>query len=302
MSIIAVAGLVNVETTVRVEGFPIEYSPARYPFGGVRSTVSGAGYNVAAALSALGDTVRFASIVGRDPMGALVDRALEARGIGREWVRDEAGETAQSVILYEPGGRRQVNTDLKDMQERCYPVEPFARALDGCSLAVVANVNYSRPLLRVAREAGVPIAADVHALSDLEDAYNRDYMEAADVLFMSHERLPRPPEEWARLVMDRYGPEVLVIGLGAEGALPALRRGGRAVRMPAVRTREVVSTVGAGDALLASFVHCYAATVDPDTPLGKAIVFAGHKIGSAGGAEGFLGARELDTLYARTER
>lgn len=302
MPTIAVAGLVNVETTVRVEGFPIEYSPARYPFGGVRTTVSGVGYNVAAALCALGDAVRFASIVGRDPMGALVAHALEELGIGREWVRDEAGETAQSAILYEPGGRRQVNTDLKDMQERSYPVEPFARALDGCSLAVVANINYTRPLLRVAREMGVPIATDVHTLSDLEDAYNRDYMEAADVLFMSGERLPRPPEEWARLAMDRYGPEVLVIGLGAEGALLALRGGGRPVRMPAVRTRRVLSTVGAGDALLSSFVHCYADTGDPYESLGKAIVFAGHKIGSVGGAEGFLGAWELDALYARTRR
>ncbi len=148
----------------------------------------------------------------------------------------------------------------------------------------------------------MPIATDVHALSDLDDTYNRGYMEAADILFMSHERLPHPPQEWARLVMDRYGPQVLVIGLGAEGALLALRSGEPPVMMPAITRREVVSTVGAGDALFSSFLHCYASTQDPYTSLGKAIVFAGHKIRSAGGAEGFLDARELDTLYAQTKR
>jgi len=49
MSTIFISGLINIETTVQVEGFPIEYSPVRYPFFGVRSTVSGVGYNVAKA-------------------------------------------------------------------------------------------------------------------------------------------------------------------------------------------------------------------------------------------------------------
>lgn len=51
MPVIAVAGLINLETTLRIDGFPIEYSPVRYPFGDVRSTVAGVGLNVAAALN-----------------------------------------------------------------------------------------------------------------------------------------------------------------------------------------------------------------------------------------------------------
>ena len=38
---ILVSGLLNLETTVRVDGFPIPYFPVHYPFFGVRSTVSG---------------------------------------------------------------------------------------------------------------------------------------------------------------------------------------------------------------------------------------------------------------------
>ncbi|HRC76137.1 MAG TPA: hypothetical protein PLO33_10700, partial [Kouleothrix sp.] len=73
MTTIFVSGLINIETTVQVDRFPIEYSPVRYPFFGVRSTVAGVGYNVAKALATLGDSVRLASIVGRDMPGALVD-------------------------------------------------------------------------------------------------------------------------------------------------------------------------------------------------------------------------------------
>ena len=66
MSKFLVSGLINIETTVRVDGFPIEYTPVRYPFFGVGATVSGVGYNVAKALTVLGNRVSFASIVGQD--------------------------------------------------------------------------------------------------------------------------------------------------------------------------------------------------------------------------------------------
>ena len=47
---ILVSGLINIETTLQVEAFPIPYFPVRYPFHGIRSTVSGVGHNVAKAL------------------------------------------------------------------------------------------------------------------------------------------------------------------------------------------------------------------------------------------------------------
>jgi len=44
---ILVSGLINIETTLRVDGFPIAYNPVNYPFFGVNSSVSGVGYNIA---------------------------------------------------------------------------------------------------------------------------------------------------------------------------------------------------------------------------------------------------------------
>ena len=121
-------------------------------------------------------------------------------------------------------------------------------------------------------------------------------MAAAHVLFMSHERLPAPPEEWAHAVLTRYSPEVLVVGLGNQGALLAVQRDGFLGRFPAVSIRPVVSTVGAGDALFSAFVDGYARTRDPYGALRRAICFAAYKIGAAGGADGFLNASALDDL------
>lgn len=284
---ILVSGLVNIETTVRVDGFPIPYFPVRYPFFGVRSTVSGVGVNVSAALTTLGRQVRFLSVVGDDAAGRLAREALRGRGVDDRYVLAQAAETAQSAILYDGDGRRQIHVDLKDIQEQVYPAALFDEAAEGCRLAVLCNINFSRPLLAPARQRGMAIATDVHAIADIDDPYNADFMRAADILFMSHERLPAPPEAWAAAVQARYGNAIVVIGLGADGALLAVK-GEAPQRVPAVVTRAVVNTIGAGDALFSAFLHVCTQTNDPYLAMRKAVAFASHKIGAAGAAEGFL--------------
>jgi ribokinase len=293
---ILISGLINLEVTLQVDNFPIDYTPVRYPFFGVNSTVSGVGYNVAKALIALGDTVHLMSIVGRDAAGTLVSGSLRADGIPQDLVLPRVERTPHSVILYDRQGKRQINVDLKDIQDQVYPEELSDEILDECSTAVLCNINFSRPLLTKAKERGKLIATDVHAVSDLDDAYNQDFMRYADVLFMSDELLPCTPEEWARAVQGRYGPEVLVIGLGARGALLAVRSDRVLERVPVVHTRQVVSTIGAGDALFSAFVHLYSRSKDACEAMRKAVVFASYKIGEAGAAEGFLDADALDNL------
>lgn len=47
---ILVARLINIETTLQVEAFSIDYSPVIYPFFGANGSVSGVGYNIAKVL------------------------------------------------------------------------------------------------------------------------------------------------------------------------------------------------------------------------------------------------------------
>ncbi len=296
MAKIVVSGLINVETTVKVDGFPVPYFPVRYPFFGVNVSVSGVGYNVAKALKALGDDVSLHALVAPDFTGRQVRAALAAEGLPADGIAEGATETPQSVILYDATGRRQVHVDLKDVQERPYPADVLERALSEADAAALCNINFSRPFLKSARDKGVLVATDVHVLSDPEDPYNKDFLEAADVLFLSDEGLPGTPEEFAKELVARYDPEVLVIGLGPRGALLSVPIDDFVGRFPAVRTRKVVSTVGAGDALFSSFLHGYANTKNPYESLRQAMVFASWKLGAASAAAGFLDAVGLEDL------
>jgi ribokinase len=293
---ILVSGLINIETTLRVDGFPIPYFPVRYPFHGVHSTVSGVGFNIAKALVTLGDEVSFLSSIGEDIAAQQVRAALKAENIPAENVLGFLPETAQSVILYDLEGRRQINTDLKDIQECVFPIEIFEREMGRCDLLALCNINFSRPFLDRAGQIEIPIATDVHTIGELYDEYNRDFMRVANILFMSDEGLPTSPENWARQVTQAYGTEILVIGLGAQGALLSVREDNFLERIPAVQTRAVVSTIGAGDALFSAFLHTYVQSDDPYEALRKAVVFASYKIGEKGAAEGFLSHEELERL------
>lgn len=299
MPTILVAGLINIETTLKIDGFPLVYQPVRYPFFGVNSTVSGVGFNIAKALTTLGNDVDFLSLIGRDTAAELIRNELRAIRVSDENVISQLENTPQSVILYEETGRRAIFTDLKDIQEQIYPPEIAESALKNASLAVLANINFSRPLLAKARALNIPIATDVHAIGNPDDEYNRDYMGHADILFQSHERLPCSPEDWAREMQHRYSTPIVVIGMGEAGALLAVQADHRMERIPAVVTRPVANTIGAGDALCSAFIHAYVATHDPYLAIRKAIVFASYKIGAAGGADGFLDAAGLEVWYQK---
>lgn len=298
-SSILISGLINLETTVRVDGFPIVYRPVRYPFFGVNSTIAGVGFNLAKALTGLGNRVHLASLVGRDPAGRLAYAALGEAGIPAGYVLDKLAHTAQSVILYDPAGARQIFVDLKTIQEEAYPTETMMAAWEGCSLVVLCNINFSRPFLGLAAPAGKLVASDVHAIASLDDDYNRDFMAAADILFMSHEQLPCSPEVWVRQLWGRYPAGIVVIGLGAGGALLAVRQDNFVERVAAVYTRPVVNTIGAGDALLAAFLHSYHQDHNPYTAIQTAMIFASYKIGATGAAEGFLDQTTLHQLISQ---
>ena len=163
MSSLFISGLTNVETTVAISGFPLASAPVHYPFHGIQSTVSGVGVNVAKALHHLGHTVQLHSLIGPDLAGDTVIAALEQTGISTHGISRILSATPQSVILYDPDGRRLIQVDLKECQETPLP-DGYEPSLQQCELAILCNINFSRSLLATAKRLNKLIACDVHVL------------------------------------------------------------------------------------------------------------------------------------------
>ena len=291
MAKILLCGLLNLESTVNVRSFPVEYSPIEYPFNQVGVSVGGVGFNLAKALMVLGEDVTLLSYLSDDLAGKTIRLSLKESRIDDGRVLDGLNDTPTSVVLYDESGARKIYCDLKDAQEQSYPHSNIDWA--SYDLALLTNVNFARPLLGKAKAAGIPIATDVQALGDPDDAYNRDYMEAASILFLSNVCFEGNEEEFVRGLVSRYHNDIVGVGMGEKGALLYLAKEDSFHFFPAKTLRPVVSTVGAGDSLLASFLHVYLETKDPVFAMERAVLFAGYKIGSKGASEGFLTKKEF---------
>jgi ribokinase len=289
---ILVSGLTTIETTAKVDGFPIEYSPIEYRFYGNRSTISGVGFNITKALKKLGGDLEFLTIIGNDMYRDIIKREIKKLGISNEYVLPIADETSQSIILYNEN-QRKILLDLKNIQEINYPVsKKLYEIIADINIAILCNINFSRNFLKIVKSSGKLIATDVHVVNDINDKYNADFMKYADILFLSNENIMGKEESFLNRLIKTYEPKITVIGLGSSGVFIYVR-GEKIKHYPAVKTREVVNTIGAGDALFSAFIYFYNKTNDPYYAIEKAIVFASYKIGEKGAAEGFLTEEEL---------
>ncbi|HVV20575.1 MAG TPA: hypothetical protein VHF06_14155 [Pseudonocardiaceae bacterium] len=181
-------------------------------------------------------------------------------------------------MLYDAVGGRSSVRDLR-FTDPAYPTEVFNAALAGCDLAVLTNTAFTRGLIPVAAERRVPIATDVHLVTDIDTCPHRDWLFAADILACSHERLPVPPAAWIERLWQRLGTDVVLVGCGAGGALVGARAARAIWHVAPTTPRGLRYTSGAGDTLLAAFVHHYLLHGDPVLALRSAVLASGWKVG-----------------------
>lgn len=293
-STIVVAGVTSLYLSVGIEEFPLGYEPVPQS-AWLRAGVTGSAGHVAEILVRLGDEVQLCTLAGTDPAGLAIRAYLHDRGLSGPGVVD-AGATSLGVVLVSADGRRMGFPYLAAVNTVGYPPETFGRLGSGADLAVLTNARFVRPLIRQARQLAIPIAVDAHLISDVDDGYNMPWLEVADIVFCSHERLPCPPADWVARVFARYpGCGIVGVGRGSDGCLLGLRDG-TLVTAEAVAPRGVVSTAGAGDALFASFLHGWLTTGNPIAALESAVLYAGWKVGDTFPGASSLTAVELADL------
>lgn len=292
MGKIFVSGLINVEHSLKVDSFPINYSPIEYPFFGVNSTVSGVGYNLTKALITLGSEVDLFSIVGNDNNGTLIKTALRKEGLNVKHITTiEDEQTPESVVIFDKDGNRKIYCDLKNIQN--LSMNPDLIDFDEYSFAIITNINFNRSLLPIFKQHGVKIVTDVHVLTDIDDPYNLEFMKYADFLFLSNEGCKGRELSFIEDIHHKYRNELIIMGCGDEGAIGYYGEDSYVFMEKAVAPQGVVNTVGAGDALLSAFVHFWKNGYSDSQALKTAVTFAGLKISASGGSNGFVDEETL---------
>ena len=298
MSNILVSGLINIETSCPIKEFPIEYFPIDYPFGKVNSCISGVGFNLISNLKQLGDDITFISMVGNDLFGNLIISELESKNLPTKNIYKILTATPQSVVLYDSIGKREIYCDLKDYQEANLDFSNLKIKIEEAEVIIACNSNFNRPLLKLASQMHKRIATDVHVFSNPDDEYNKDFLENANILFMSDEGLKdKDIKNFVFELYRKFHNEIIVVGCGSRGALLFEAENQEFTEVPAVYTRPVVATSGAGDTLFSSFIHFLSKGNNAKESLKLACIAASYKIGEAGSSKGFLDEAGIIEFY-----
>lgn len=244
-----VVGGASLDAIVQLEQFP-EPRPATIYALGAHETVGGTGAGKALNLARLGFDVTLQLTVGDDAAGRAILDLVEARGV-RTIVDRQPGETERHVnLMAREGGRISIYTVFA----RTPPVIDWPRleaAVREADVVCLNILDYCRHLIPAIRAAGKPIWCDLHDW-DGESEYHRDFVAAADYVFMSSDRLAEPRAAMARLHAD--GKRLVVCTHGRNGAT-AVGADGAWLDAPIAEGFTARDTNGAGDAFMSGAMY-----------------------------------------------
>ena len=116
-------------------------------------------------------------------------------------------------------------------------------------------------------------------------------------MFLSDEGLPCAPEVFLDQLRTAYPFKIGVIGLESKGAMLYDREKDEIYHLAAAKTKHVVNTVGAGDALFSAFVHFFGQGMEAIPALERAQIFAAKKISFSGASVGFPCEAEVEEAW-----
>lgn len=258
-----VVGVATQQTTLPVDGFPVEFNPGYYVPGAIAVGVGGAGFSVARHAARLGHRAFLVAPIGEDVAASTIDLAAERHGVNTALCLRGLRRTPRSVVLTDPVGRRTVFTDLDGVVEADVDSLEVRAALGTADVAVLGNLDLSRPLIPVVRDARVPLAVDLQDVRDPGDPELDDFLQA-DILTMSNAYVAGHEHETLDIIAGRARARIVILTMGAGGLLLWQQAGGEALHIPAPEVGPVTTTEGAGDVFLASFLGAHLADgLDP---------------------------------------
>ncbi|WP_051388767.1 carbohydrate kinase family protein [Arthrobacter sp. 35W] len=236
-------------------------------------SIGGTSAGKALNLRALGNETTLFTLLGGDPHGVRVRRALEEAGV-QVVPGTAAGPTEQHLnLMTERGERLSIYLATPSLVAGGTAVGTdglesavAARALAGARVAVIDLAAHSVPMLSLARGLGVDVWTDIHDYNGTA-AFHQPFIDAASHIFMNADGLPDPRPFMARTIAA--GAQLVVCTLGADGAI-ALDAGGREYAVEAAAVDSIVDTNGAGDAFLSGYLHAHLAGGDVDHNLAAA--------------------------------
>jgi 2-dehydro-3-deoxygluconokinase len=270
--------------------------------------IGGAESNLAIALSRLGLSAGWMSLIGDDEPGQLVLDRIRGEGVDTStvrrvpdlptglYLREQVGR--ETRVYYYRGGSA-ASTMSEGTFDPAYLRGPEFLHLTGITPALSAECRgFVLWAAREARGGGARVSFDVNFRSKLWSAgearaFAEEMMPQVDLLLIGDEEASalwgREDEDLVR-ELAASGPREVVLKRGGEGSLALVE--GRVITQPAFPVDEV-DPVGAGDAFDAGYLAGHLWELDPEERLRVANAMGALSVATLGDYEGLPDREEL---------
>lgn len=251
---VAVIGNIGIDTNVYMPHGDINFN-VEANFTENIDYVGQAGGYASRGYAQLGYKTAFIGHVGEDYHGHHIREILTKDRIDISGLFIDPLGTSRSINFMYQDGRRKNFYDGKghmtiDIDKpTCYSI--LARS----KFAHFNIPNWARLLLPMAKEIGLKIACDIQDVTSIEDPYREDYIQFADILFLSAVNY----DDFSPIIdilLHRNDKQIVVAGRGAKGCALGTSSGIR--YFPAVDLEgPIIDTNGAGDGLAVGFLSSF---------------------------------------------
>jgi sugar/nucleoside kinase (ribokinase family) len=251
---VVVVGNVGIDTNVYLPGREIDFS-VEANFTENLDYVGQAGGYTSRGYAQLGHKTAFIGTVGDDFSGRFIRETFSRDGIDTSALFIDPLGTGRSINFMYGDGRRKNFYDGKGHMEFEPDLDICRAVLAQARLAHFNIPNWARYLLPMARELGLTMAVDIQDVITIDDPYRQDFVDAADILFLSATNHP-DPTSLIETLLRRKPEQTVIVGRGAAGCALGTQAGIRffpAEEMDA----PVVDTNGAGDGLAVGFLSSF---------------------------------------------
>jgi len=265
VSVVVVVGGINLDTLARIEADTVRGSSNP---GRTVTAPGGVGRNVAENLARLGSPVRLVGAVGRDHAGDLLLTNLSRLDIDTSRVnRHLTIRTGTYTAVLNSTGDLDVGVADMAATESIVPADLGGSLLaDASWLVLDGNLRADTIAhgLRLATAAGVPVALDPVGVAKAArlgpiPGVHTFTPNAAELAAWAG------TEDLDAAIAAAFAQDVQVLWLRAGAAGSTLHRPGQEPVTIALKPAEVVDVTGAGDSMLAAYVHRLAAGDDVET-------------------------------------
>lgn len=214
--------------------------------------VGGTGAGKALNLSRLGFRVTLHTCLAEDIAGEAVREGLSHSNIE---LLVESGQmpTEQHTNLMTPDGHRTSIYTHPPENPKEFEIQGIEEAIKSTDIAAISILDYTRPVLALAQQHGKPLWMDLHDYDGKND-YHQEFLDAANVLFLSSDKLPDYREFMQMQIAQ--GKSLVVCTHGKKGAT-ALDRDGTFYEQPIIDRYALTDSNGAGDAFFSGFLYAF---------------------------------------------